>query len=63
MRFKRPVSSRKRDSMLPAGYDPYRTQYGISEATLGITIAVVIMLAVGILIFIIMLAENGVLDF
>jgi len=49
--------------MLPAGYDPYRTQYGISEATLGITIAVVIMLAVGILIFIIMLAENGVLDF
>ena len=63
VRFKRPVSARKRDTMLPAGYDPYRTQYGISEATLGITIAVVIMLVVGIIILVAVMAENGIIDF
>ena len=63
VRFKRPISARKRDAMLSIGVDPYRTQYGISEGTLGITIAVVVLLALGILIFIIMLAENGGLNF
>jgi hypothetical protein len=30
VRFKRPVSARQSDGMLPAGVDPYRTQYGMS---------------------------------
>lgn len=28
VRFKRPISARKRDNMLPQGLDPYRTQVG-----------------------------------
>jgi len=63
VRFKRPISARKRDAMLPDGFDPYRTQYGMSEGALGATIASVIMLAVGIIVLIAVLAENGVLDF
>jgi hypothetical protein len=30
VRFKRPSSARERDSLLPAGVDPYRTQSGMS---------------------------------
>lgn len=63
VRFKRPVSARKRDGMLPVGVDPYRTQYGISEGRLGATIAVIVMLVTGIIIFLAMLAENGQLNF
>ncbi len=59
VRFKRPISARKRDEMLPEGYDPYRTQYGISEATLGISIAAIIMLVMGVIIFFAVMAENG----
>lgn len=63
VRFKRPVSARKRDAMLPEGMDPYRTQYGISEGALGATIGGIIMLIVGIIIILAMLAENGQLNF
>jgi hypothetical protein len=30
VRFKRPVSARSNDYQLPQGFDPYRTQYGMS---------------------------------
>lgn len=31
LRFKRPVSARRKDELLPRGFDPYRTTYGLSE--------------------------------
>lgn len=63
VRFKRPVSARKRDATLPAGVDPYRTQYGISENMMGFWIAATILLVMGVIIFIAMMAENGQLNF
>src|SRR5512146_1662287 len=36
VRFKRPLSYRDRDSLLPAGVDPYRTHYGISSLMVAI---------------------------
>jgi hypothetical protein len=46
IRFKRPKSARTRDAMLPPGIDPYRTQYGIDEGTLAVTIITVVVLLV-----------------
>lgn len=45
MRFKRPAAAAKRDADLPDFYDPYRTQYGVSEGGLAAAIvgAVVII--------------------
>ncbi|HNB50491.1 MAG TPA: hypothetical protein PK530_01030 [Anaerolineales bacterium] len=63
VRFKRPVSARKRDAMLPAGVDPYRTQFGISENMLGLWVGAIILLVVGIIIFFAVMAENGQLNF
>jgi hypothetical protein len=63
VRFKRPVSQRKRDAMLPAGIDPYRTQFGISEGTLGILIVLGIFLVLGIFGVIVALVESGTLHF
>jgi hypothetical protein len=34
LRLKRSASARDRDADLPSSYDPYRTQYGISEGAL-----------------------------
>ena len=59
VRFKRPVSARRRDGMLPRGVDPYRTRYGISEGLLAFWIVAGVLLAMGIMIGIIMLAEAG----
>jgi len=50
LRFKRPAASRRKDAMLPAGYDPYRTRYGISEAALALWIVTIIMGLTGILV-------------
>jgi len=63
VRFKRPVSARKRDAMLPPGIDPYRTQYGMSEGALGITIVLVIFFVTGVIIGIVALVESGALTF
>jgi len=63
VRFKRPVSARKRDAMLPPGIDPYRTQYGMSEGALGITIVLVIFFVTGVIIGIVALVESGALNF
>ena len=51
VRFKRPRSARQRDAQLPAGVDPYRVHYGISEGAFVAVILVVIfgMLGLGML--------------
>lgn len=48
VRLKRPAAARQNDAMLPAGYDPYRTRYGISEAQLAAIIIGVIFCLIGI---------------
>lgn len=45
VRFKRSRSARSRDALLPPGTDPYRTQYGISSARIGLTVVALMMLA------------------
>jgi hypothetical protein len=51
VRLKRPAAARRGDLGLPAGYDPYRTTYGLTEGGLAILIvAAVILLAGGILL-------------
>lgn len=49
VRFRRPVAARSRDSMLPAGYDPYRTRHGMGEGTLAVYIIGAIFLALVLL--------------
>jgi hypothetical protein len=45
VRFKRPRSARTRDALLPPGVDPYRTQYGVSSARIGLLVVALMMLA------------------
>lgn len=47
IRFRRPISARNNDATLPRGYDPYRTQVGISEGGLVLWIIMGIALVVG----------------
>jgi len=59
VRFKRPSSARERDYLLPPGVNPYRTQYGISEGALGLSIAGVIVLIIGVvLLLMLVFAEH-----
>jgi hypothetical protein len=51
IRFKRLVEKRKSDGQ--SGIDPYRTQYGMGEGTLAISIVVAILLVVGIILLLI----------
>ena len=44
VRFKRPISARAGDAQLPAGVDPYRTQYGMSRLTYILLILVITLL-------------------
>jgi hypothetical protein len=59
VRFKRPVSARRRDGMLPRGVDPYRTRYGMSEGLLAFWIIAGVLLAMGITIGIVALVESN----
>jgi cell division protein FtsL len=43
VRFKRPLSAQMKDAMLPPEVDPYRTQYGISEAGLAFMIIAIVL--------------------
>lgn len=52
LRFKRPISAQKRDLELAPYMDPYRTQYGISEGALAVSIIGTIILIGGTLAFI-----------
>ncbi|TAK12679.1 MAG: hypothetical protein EPO32_08025 [Anaerolineae bacterium] len=49
LRFKRPVSARRKDEMLPPGVDPYRTIYGIGEGLMAFWVISAIVLAFGLL--------------
>jgi hypothetical protein len=49
VRFKRPRSARQRDSQLPAGVDPYRVQYGISEGAMVAIVLTTVFGALGLL--------------
>ena len=59
VRFKRPRSARQRDSQLPAGVDPYRTHYGISEGAFVAAIIVVIFAAFGLVMLMAYMFGNG----
>ena len=54
VRFKRPVSARQRDDLLPPEVDPYRTNYG-GSASAGLTV----MLVLGLVILFAVLAVGG----
>lgn len=47
VRLRRPISARNKDMNLPRGYDPYRTQVGISEGALVVWVIVGLTLVVG----------------
>lgn len=49
LRFSRPASARRKDEMLPPGFDPYRTTYGASGGALAFWI-VSALLALGLLV-------------
>ncbi len=44
VRLKRPASDRRRDDLLPPGYDPYRTQHGLSAEDLALRILLTLAL-------------------
>lgn len=58
VRFKRPVSARRNDGMLPKGYDPYRAYYGSRMASGVVLLAVLVTLIAGAVVFLITLNEN-----
>jgi len=55
IRFKRPASARRNDFNLPAGIDPYRTTYGVSEAGLAFIILGSLTVLGGLIAFFIFL--------
>jgi hypothetical protein len=59
VRFKRPRSARQRDAQLPAGVDPYRVHYGISEGALVAAILVAVFGAIGLIMLMAYLFANG----
>jgi hypothetical protein len=59
VRFKRPRSARQRDAQLPAGVDPYRVHYGISEGAFVATILLVIFGAFGLIMLMAYTFGNG----
>jgi hypothetical protein len=49
VRLKRPMSTRRNDSLLPDGINPYRTQFGLSDGILvliGLAIGLILVVAV-----------------
>ena len=59
VRFKRPRSARQRDGQLPAGVDPYRVNYGISEGAFVSVILAAVFGVLGIIVGIVYLVESG----
>jgi hypothetical protein len=58
VRFKRRRSARTNDSSLPAGYDPYRTRYGISDGAMAIIVIGAITVCLVIFIAVIAIIER-----
>jgi len=61
IRFRRPVEARKKDHMLPDGFDPYRTHYGSSLTKIGVVMGLGLLLTGGFLFF--FLAYRGGANF
>lgn len=59
VRLRRPMSARKDDMSLPRGYDPYRTQVGISEGALVLWVILGFTLVIGGVMWV--LLANGVI--
>ena len=59
VRFKRPRSARQRDAQLPAGVDPYRVQYGISEGAMVAVVLVALFGAFGLIMLMAYLFGSG----
>ncbi len=59
VRFKRPRSARRRDGQLPAGIDPYRTRYGLSEGAFAVVILAAIFGGLGLIMALVFLIEQG----
>jgi hypothetical protein len=55
VRFKRPSSARERDYLLPPEVDPYRTQYGVSEGTVGMVVVGVMVLVIAAVLLVVLL--------
>jgi hypothetical protein len=53
IRFKRPASAQRKDEMLPPQVDPYRTQFGMSEAGLAFRILFAIGVITGLIILVV----------
>ena len=58
IRFKRPRKAMQNDPYLPAHIDPYRTNYGISEAAFAFSIIGVISAGIGVLLTILYFTGN-----
>jgi len=52
IRFKRPRSAQSSDAKLPEGYNPYRTQYGPSDAALLLKIFSIIIVLVALFLLV-----------
>ncbi len=59
VRFKRPRSARRRDAQLPAGIDPYRTRYGMSEGAFAVILLAAIFGGLGLILSVVFLIEQG----
>lgn len=57
IRLKRPRSARAKDQMLPPGFDPYRTQFGVSRQTMS---ALLVLILLGLMV---LLALLGIFSF
>lgn len=66
VRFRRPLSLRDRDSLLPLGVDPYRTHYGMPPLMFALMIIFITLVALaamfGIIMGVIALVATGVLQ-
>ncbi len=49
VRFKRPLSARESDRQLPAGLDPYRSQYGMPPLLFALLLVLVVLAGLGLL--------------
>lgn len=61
VRFKRPVSARRRDAMLPPGIDPYRTQHGPSEGVIVFWVLAAIFVGTAAVIGTVMAIDAGLI--
>lgn len=57
IRLKRPAAARLSDPALQ--FDPYRTSVGMSDTQLGLTIAGIVLLSVGLLLLLVFMMTRG----